>query len=300
MVYSGTGGPPPAATAEARKKSGLPGGQKPFGFKLTEDLPSGKTKDVSLFRVNPGEKDVPLLILDAARVETAEAPSVRVHHGIKFNGSFGHIIVCACHRSAGCPIDPVFTRPNKFTGKTEPTRGAWRWVLTGIKMKPFTYTKGKLAGKTVPFQRCAVLVPERAGPSGGVTYDDVMAYREQFDADGGLRGRVFNVRRSSDSKSSTIGTMWTPSAHLTDEQMMAKFEQAAADYGLPVERYIAPFDYERVLRVLPEDELERAAKWIAAEIGASTTEQQAPKVLPVSQSTVDTTAEDDDSDEIPF
>ena len=294
MVFAGSGGPPPSQT---RKAGGTPAGQKPFGFNLREALPNGKTKKIGLFRVDPGEKNVPFVFLDEALPNAGAAPSVRVHHGFKYNGSFGHVCLCGSHRSTGCPLDLVFQRENKFSGKVEPYRGVWRWVATGIKMKPFTFTRGKLAGKTVPFQRCMLLVPDNQ-------YDDFMEYREQFEDEGGLRGKVFHVRRKDDKMSSKIGTSWRPVDSLTDEQMMEKFEESAADYGLAVEQYIRPYDYEHVLRVPADDELMETARWIAGDMGVDLTRLLNGSSLSDSTATstvaTSTTANEADGDEIPF
>lgn len=257
MVFSGSGGPPPSQT---RREGGTPAGQKPYRFNFSEVLPNGKSKKVGLFRVDAGEKSVPFVFLDEALPDVGACPSVRVHHGFKFNGTFGHTILCGAHRSTGCPLDLVFQRENRFSGKVEPYRGVWRWVATGIKMKPFTFTKGKLAGKTVPYQRCMLLVPDNQ-------YDDFVEYREQFENEGGLRGKVFHVRRKDDRKSSKIGTSWRPVDEMTDAQMMEKFEEVAADYGLPVEQYIRPYDYEHVLKVPSDEELMSASRWIAGDMG---------------------------------
>lgn len=292
MVFAGSGGPPPSV---ARRSGGTPHGQKPYRFNFKEVLPSGKEKKVGLFRVDAGEKNVPFVFLDEALPDVGAAPSVRLHHGFKYNGTFGHTLLCGAHRETGCPLDIVFQRENKFSGKVEPYRGVWRWVATGIKMKPFTFTKGKLAGKTVPYQRCMLLVPDSQ-------YDDFMEYREEFEDKGGLRGQVFHVRRKDDPKSSRIGTTWRPVESMTDEEMMEKFEEVAADYGLPVEQFIRPYDYEHVLKVPSDEELMTAARWIAGDMGLDLnsllvggTPSEETEAVSSTASTVE-----GDEDEVPF
>jgi hypothetical protein len=183
-------------------------------------------------------------------------------------------------------------------GKKVPMKGGWRWVASVIKMKPFTFTRGKFKGKTVPYQRCLLLVPENQ-------FATFMAYREQYEDDGGLRGKVFHVRREDKQTSSKIGTTFTPVGAMTDEEMIAKFEEAASDYGLPVEQYIQPFDYEKVLVELTDEEMLEAAKHVARERGVkldeapedpqSSDDSSDGDEVPVGASDLE-----DDAEEMPF
>lgn len=278
MVYQGSGGPPPSAVRAGRAAGNL--GQKPFGFHFYEVLPNGKRKKASRFRISPGEKDVPFLFLDDARLSSEHHPSVRTHE-FKFNGTFGNIVICNSDRGGGCLMDKALEREHKCfpsckqpclrIGNRENARGTWKWVATGIKMKAFTYTRGPLTGKTVQYQRCLLLVPDKQ-------YEMFIAFREQYDKIGGLRGKVFNVRRDNDQRSSKIGTYWLPAGELTDEEMLAKFESSAEDYGLPVEDYIRPFDYATVLKELTTDEMNNASQWVASELGVNLDGSSAPAV----------------------
>ena len=297
MVYQGSGGPPPSTV----KSSGGPRpGNKPFGFHFYEVLPSGKRKKVGRFRVDVGEKNVPFLFLDEALPETGSAPSVRVHE-FKFNGTYGNIIICNSHRNEGCLMDKALERehtcfpsckqPCERIGTIDTVKGGWKWVATGIKMKPFTYTKGPLAGQTLDYQRCVLLVPDKQ-------YAHFMAFRETYASLGGLRGKIFNVTREDNQRSSKIGTIWLPAGELTDEQMMEKFEGSAALYGLPVEDFIRPYQYEHVLKELTTEEMNNAAKWVAAENNVNLA-GGTPQVVATAAAT---TSDDDDGDEteIPF
>lgn len=287
MVFRGSGGPPPSTI---KRGEGARLGRKPFGFHFYEVLENGKRKKVSRFRVGVDEKDVPFLFLDEALPDIGAAPSVRVHE-FKFNGAFGNILLCNSHKDEGCPVDVVFKRESKFTGKVEPMRGTWKWVATGIKMKPFTYTKGPMAGTVVPYQRCMLLVSDKQ-------YGTFEAYREQYADQGGLRGKIFNVRRSNDQRSSKIGETWIPAGSMTDEEMIDKFSEAAGNYGLPVEKFLAPLDYEHVLKELSAEEMLDAAQWIATDHGVQldlTNGAQAP----TPESTV-ASEEEEDEDHVPF
>ena len=261
-------------------------------------LPSGKRKKVGRFRADVGEKNVPFLFLDDALPATGAAPSVRTHE-FKFNGTYGNITICNAHLGEGCLMDKALERehscfpnckqPCERIGNLEQIKGGWRWVATGVKMKPFKYTKGPLAGQTLDHQRCLLLVPDKQ-------YAMFMAFRETYEAQGGLRGRVFNVTREDNQRSSKIGTVWIPTGEqLTDEDMASKFEASAGMYGLPVEDFIRPYNYEHVLRELTTDEMNEAAKWVAAENSVNLS-GSAPAPTPVAA----TTEAEGDEAEIPF
>lgn len=308
MVYSGSGGPPPSQ----RKSSGgggasaVAGGRKPYGFSLFEPLPSGKKHKVWTFRLAPGEKDRPFIFLDEALPDTAHHPSVHVHTGIKFNGTFGHMVICNRHRDEGCLMCVALQEPFKMmpwskpedearVGQPTPRPGAWRWVATGLDVKGFTMKNGPLAGTQFSYARTMLLVPD-------AQYDDFLAYREDFAKEGGLRGKLFHVRRKDDKTSSKIGTHWKPVDSLTDEQLMEKCEQAAANYGLPVETYIRPYDYATVLKELSSAEMKIAAEWVAKERGVTL---ELGGVADTSSAVDSSTAssatnEEGDEDEVPF
>ena len=83
--------------------------------------------------------------------------------------------------------------------------------------------------------------------------------------------------------------------------MMEKFEESAEVYGLRVEQFIRPFNYEKVLTPLAPDKLRDAAKWVAAENGVSL--DGSPVVhgeLPTDPVADGDEQTDDDDDSIPF
>jgi len=299
MVYQGSGGPPPSQV-RSKGGAGIYPGQKPFSFGLYEVLNNGKRKKIGLFRVNQGESKVPVVFLDEAKPEIEAAPSIRVHDGFKYGGKYGNLVLCVSHRPGGCQLDKALEREHKCfpnckqpcpkIDKMESVRGSWRWVASVIKMKPFKLTVGPNAGKTLHYQRSLLLVPDSQ-------YDEFMAYREQFEEEGGLRGKVFHVRRKGDQRSSKIGTTWAPVGKMTDEEMMEKFEDAAADYGLTAEEYCRPFNYEDVLKELSDDEIAQAAKWIAGERGISLDGSSSSAAPAIKTAETD---EEEDADEVPF
>ena len=111
-------------------------------------------------------------------------------------------------------------------------------MATAIKLQPYTVMSGPNQGKVIPYTRGLILAGEDQ-------YKTLLTYRKAWE---GLRGRVFNVSRSDGPFSPKIGDTWDPKAQLTDEEMMEKFADVAADYGLSVEDYCRPMDYETILK----------------------------------------------------
>lgn len=271
MGFSGSGGPPPKMAREQGLATGG-GGKKPFGFRFYEKLQSGKNKTIQFLSLEQdkttkkGEKNVKILLLDAAPPGGDEwQPSVLIHERIRYNGSWDNYVICRNKTPEGCLMDVAMREPHKHAhwckddcnreGKAENRKGSWRWVATGIKLKPYTIRSGPNAGKVIPYTRGLILCPEDQ-------YKTFLTYRKAF---GGLRGRLFNVNRGDGQKSARIGDDWTPVEHWTDEKMMDYFKAAAAEYGVSVEDYVRPFDYEKILALPSVDATAEAAKWVAAE-----------------------------------
>lgn len=296
MVYKGSGGPPPSSVSSSPK-----GKSNFFGLSLFEDLPSKKTKKIGLFRVEPGDNNVPFLFLDEALPSAEAAPSIRVHDGFKYNGKYGNFVICVQHRPGGCLLDKALEREHECAswcepncdkrGKNFPQRGSWRWVATGIKMKPYTIKGGKRAGDVIPYQRCMLLVPDKQ-------YRVFMAFRDRFKDEGGLRGKIFNVSRPDKKSSPKIGDVWIPAGEMTDEEMMEKFEESANTYGMPVEHYIRPYNYEKVLKELTDQEMDALAREVAAENNVSLTGVVEDEDADSSHATDGDDEADDDS--VPF
>ena len=281
MAFTGSGGPPPKFAREA----GLSKGQKPYGFRFYERLANGKNKIVRFLSLNfdkttsSGEKNVDVLILDEADPSVGDEwqPSIRIHERFRYNGSWDNYVVCRSETPEGClldvalqeahthapwckvPLDEANPKEGECTrlGKPQNRKGVWRWVATGIKLQPYTVKSGPNAGKVIPYTRCLILAGEEQ-------YKTLLTYRKAWN---GLRGRVFSVSRSNSKFSPRIGETWDPKSHMTDEEMLDKFADAAADYGLSVEDYCRPFDYERILTLPTAAEMERIAQWVAGERG---------------------------------
>jgi len=240
MAYRGTGGEPPPAN-----KGG--GGQfrKPayfFGEKVKG--PKGpELKRISPFKVGVGQKDVPVVGLDE-KLDYA----VRIHPRFKAAGVFGNYAVCISPTdSRGCPLDAAL---NEEGG---------RWFLVGTVIDRSKWTppnpSAKNKGKVWTDSRRLLLIPRPQVEEIEGTVQKV----------GGFRGSKFLVSRNSEKISSRIGTTWFPDGKMTEEQMKAAFEKAAATYGMPVEKYIQPFDYATILKGKSYDVLQKIAQEIAAD-----------------------------------
>ena len=282
MAFAGSGGPPPKMARE----QGLSGGQKPFGYRFYEKLANGKNKRVQFLgleqdkKTKVGEKNVKMLILDVAAPGGDEwQPSVHIHERFRFNGSWDNYSLCRAKTPEGCLIDIALQEPHSHApwckvpadeknpqegecnklGKPQPRKGSWRWVATAIKLQPYTVQSGPNKGKVIPYTRGLILAGEDQ-------YKTLLTYRKAW---GGLRGRVFMVSRGDTAFSPRIGDTWDPHEQLTDEQMMEKFADAAADYGLPVEDYCKAMDYEEILSLPTPEETTEIAKWVAGERGVN-------------------------------
>jgi len=274
MSFTGSGGPPPKQARE----TGYSGSQKPYGFRFHEKLQSGKNKTVAFISLEKNERNCPILILDTAPPGGDEwQPSVYIHERFPFNGGYNNYSVCRCKTPEGCLLDVALQEPHshapwckvgaehgdeecKKLGQPQPRRGAWRWVATAIKMKPYTFERGKNKGKTIPYQRGLILAGEDQ-------YKELLTYRKAW---GGLRGRLFHASRGNSQFSPRIGEDWSPAPGAepwSDEKMMAHFADAAADYGLSVEDFIRPMDYAKILKLPTVDEIAEIARWVAGERG---------------------------------
>jgi len=278
--FKGSGGPPPSVARERGVGGGS--GRKPYSFRLYEKLPSGKNKGVGLLSIDQGDEDVEIIILDEALPGGDEEwqPSIHIHDGFLYNGTYANTVICRRNEPEGCLLDIALQEPHTHApwckepkdpdnpqegectreGQTEPRMGGWRWVATAIKCKPFTFERGPLKGKTIPYHRCLLLATEES-------YKMLLTYRKAYASDGGLRGRRFKVSRSQAQRSARIGDKWDPDGRMSDEEMMERFRDTAGDYGLPVENYIKPMNYAQVLALPTAERMAQIAKWVAGERG---------------------------------
>lgn len=239
--YRGSGGePPPANTGGGQqfKKAAYFFGEKVKGAKGLEQ------KRISPFKVGVGKKDIPVVVLDE-KVDFA----VRIHPRFKAAGVFGNYAVCISKTNAqGCPLDaPLDEEGGRwFLCMTVIDRSKWSPPNPGPKTK----------GKVWTDSRRLVLIPRPQ-------VEEMEGIGQKLE--GGWRGSKFFVSRSSEKTSSRIGTTWFPNGKMTEEQMKTAFEKAASDYGMPVEKYIQPIDYETVLKGKPYEVLQKIAQEIAAD-----------------------------------
>lgn len=237
MAFRGSGGDPPTSGGGGQRfqKSIYFFGEKIKGPKGPE------LKRVQLFKVGVGKKDIPVVVLDR-QLDYA----VRIHPRFKAKGIFGNYAVCISRTDTrGCPLD----------GPLNEEGGRWYLCMTVIDRSKWTQTVGKQKGRVYTDIRKLVLIP----------YGQVEEMQQIGAKVDGFRGAKFDVSRSKEQKSSRIGTTWFPSGKMTEEQMKATFEKAAADYGLPVEQFLEPFDYDQVLKPKSYDELKVIAQEIASD-----------------------------------
>lgn len=236
--FAGAGGPPPA-------KTGGGGNWPAYGF--TEKV-KGKNKEgkdevfdrrIPTWRLKVGQQGKRICLLDPPGPENRI--SVFIHDFTGPDGKFGSQLA-SIHRSdpAGDPLNDVLGEPS------------WYWALTGIDMDQWTNPKNQ---KVYGARRCLVLVRDKS--------KDKFLSMEKMG--GGLRGYQFVVGRDNDKQSAKIGTEWDPQPpKLSDQEMMEKFAKDAEGYGLPVDRFIQPFDYKAIFKPLGREKLLAIANEIRA------------------------------------
>ena len=306
MSFKGSGGPPP----KMARDQGISGGQKPYGFRFTETLPNGSKKRVQFLSLDQdretkiGEKNVKILILDEAPPggENEWQPSVLIHERFRFNGGWDNYSVCRSATPEGCALDSALQEPHKHgafckegcdrEGKPQGKKGKWRWICTGIKLKPYTIQTGPNAGKVIPYTRGVLLMGEDQ-------YKGLLNYRKAFK---GLRGRVFNVSRGDSQMSPRVGDDWSPEdEEWSDEKMMKHFADAASDYGLPVEDYIRPYNYEEIFKLPSAGQIGEIARWVAGERGVTLSGSAGAAPNPVAAAVAAASmASDEDENDVPF
>lgn len=226
-TYKGSGGERPSFD---KKTSGGGGNFVKKGFRLYEDILDDERKNVVPLGVDKGERDRPVVVLDDD-LDFA----VRMHKGFKHDGTWQNFVVCRSNvDAAGCPIcDVLKERDNR--------RFSWLLCATVIDFKPWSPTTGKNAGKVYgPFRRL-VMIPSSEAEGFEAQGEDL---------DKGWRGACFKVSRSDKDKALRIGDRWIydhRKGNIGDSDLIDSLEEAAENYGLPVEQFIRPFDYEKVL-----------------------------------------------------
>jgi len=236
-TYRGSGGSKPAPRDPNSKPSKFRGP----AYILSEKVGDNEKK-VTPFMVRVGTKSTPVVTLDHGEFDFA----VLLHARFKANGSWSNYVVCTKKSDPkGCPVCSVFTE--------KPSQ----WFLCGtlVDRSVWVIPDGKNKGKEISNQRRLLLV----------TASQVDQMELIGGKIGGWRGAVFDVGRSTDQKSPRIGSNWFYSAKMTEEDMLELFEPAAAGYGLPVDQYIEPFNYEEILKPKSFEEMTKIAAAIKAE-----------------------------------
>lgn len=260
MAFAGDGGPPPP------KGSGFNSNDAMYGFDevVTKEIKGERKtlpKRVKLWYLPPGAKDKPATALD----RKGDRYTLLIHEFVGPDGKTKPKCMVRCIARAnlekGCPLCDAL-------GK----EGRWFWALTAIDGSRFTPSEGQNKGNVYSNFRRLVLVTSQE-------FENMKAIEEK-DKDAGWRGRRFDVTRSVDTKSAKIGTTWYPKTppKVSDEEMIAEFEEAAGVYGLPVEQYIEPLDYSVVCKAPSHEEALKIAAAIkgtapgGAEVPAGDTE----------------------------
>lgn len=274
MGFAGDGGPPPES------KGGGGGSKDDPMFSLYETITvknkEGELKDfqkrIKTWYVKKGGKDKPILMLDP---NTADRFTTLIHEFTGPDGKMGSLVRCISKSDEGvvkgCPIcDALEVFISGGGGgqwaKSEPK---WAWCLTGIDRSKWSPTEGKNKGKVYTDFRRLVLITAQQ-------YKDMESLEEKEPL--GWRGRTFDVTRNDEKTSYKTGTQWyptNPGAAMTDEAMQAEFAERAADYGLTVEQFTAPFVYDDLLPLLSYEEALKIGakiKGTAAEVPAGDTE----------------------------
>lgn len=245
MGFAGDGGPPPPDTGGGGSKD------DPM-FSIYENVTKANDKGevktykkrIKTWSVKKGAKDKPILMLDSS---SSDRYTCKVHDFTGPDGKWGSILRCVAtaYPEKGCPICDaleVFIAGGGG-GQYPKSSPAWAWALTGIDRSTFTPTEGKNKGKVYTDNRRLVLVTE-------YQYTDMVGLEEK-ESDG-YRGRTFDVSRADVKTSYKIGTQWYPTNAgnvMTDEQMHDEFAKRAKDYGLPVDQFCAPFNYDELLKL---------------------------------------------------
>lgn len=234
-TYKGTGGPPPSPSGSGGSRF------KKTEYALYETLPSSEKKKISPFMLKAGQKDVPVVSLDDGLEFTH---SVRLHTRFKAGNSFNNHVVCLSGVDPrGCPLCEV-----------KDNIGKWFVCGTVLDGSEWTIPKGPRQGEIITHQRRLLLINARQ-------LEDFKDIGKEVE---GWRGQQFKVSRSSEEKSSRIGTRWNSKGRLTEEQLLEKFREVAGKYGMPVELYVKPFDYDKVLEPMSREQLQQIANSLTA------------------------------------
>lgn len=250
MAHRGAGAPPP------RRSGGRGGNDKPIYF-LGEKISTSngpQLKMVKALKLRAGTKNQPILTLDDFE-SMDDGYSVNIHM-FNLRGTKDNIVVCpkTADDPRPCPVCEVLNK--------DPT---WYVVLSAIDRNKYTFERtkdGKKSSVTYTDLRRLVLV----------TQTWLQRMTTNAERAKGWRGSLFEVSRSEPVEtmengvkkqnwkdSPRIGDVWYFTEKYDEEKLKAEFEKRAADYGLPVEKFVAPCDYDTMLKPKSWDQLEKIA-----------------------------------------
>jgi len=249
MAHRGAGGPP-------AKRSGGGGSNDKSVYHLSETVKTSngpQLKMVKALKLRAGNKNQPILTLDDIKT-LDDGYSINLHM-FNLRGTKDNIVVCpkTAADPRPCPVCEVLNK--------DPS---WYVVLSGIDRMKYTFERnkdGKKSEITYTDLRRLILVTS--------TWTQRMTTnaREQS-----FRGALFEVSRSEPVESfengvkktnwkdsPRIGDVWYRSETYDEEKLKSEFEKRAALYGLPVEKFVAPFDYDVMLKPRSHQELQHIA-----------------------------------------
>lgn len=240
MAHRGAGAPPPS-----RNSGG--GNSTQAIYHLSESVMTGngpQMKQVKGLKLRPGTKNQPILTLDDFQ-SMDDGYSINIHM-FPLRGTRDNIVVCPKTENdpRPCPVCEVLNK--------DPS---WYVCLSAIDRQKYVFDKKDKQGQptTVTYTdlRRLVLVTN--------TWTQRMSVNAERAK--GWRGSLFEVSRSEPTKkfengrevmsykdSPRIGDVWYFTEKYDDEKMKAELEKRAANYGMPVEQFIQPLDYDALLK----------------------------------------------------
>jgi hypothetical protein len=257
--FAGDGGPPP----ESRGGTGGGGKNDPmFGFSESvtrigkDKKPKTFDKRIKPWKLRAGDKNAAILMLDPK----GSRYTVTLHDFTGPDGKYGSLVRCIARSDErGCPLCQALADKRESTGNDRiKAEARWFWALTAIDQRRFVFDEGTSHEKVYTNLRRLVLVTEQQYPD--------LSGLEDKEADAGWRGRTFSVDRSEDKKSYKLGTTWYPTnagSPKTDAEMAEELADAAATYGLPVESFTAPVDYDVALKAPTFEEMTKIAAQVS-------------------------------------
>jgi len=245
MAYRGAGKPPEKFGGGGGFKSSKP------TYYLSEKVAGKAGTELKLVRglkINIEEKDRPVVTLDA--LTSLDDCYTTNLHVFNLGDTKDNMVVCSKTENdpRPCPVCLVFNKPP-----------SWFACLTCIDRSKWSPPDGKNKDIVYTDNRRLVLIALSRKPTMQLYVDKAK----------GVRGSKFTISRSkpeekvgkngakyvSFQNSPRIGDLWFPEGKMTEEEMKKDFEGAAAKYGLPVETFIKPFDYDFLLKAKDHKQL---------------------------------------------